>query len=159
SATRGPHVSPSNGAPPPPDPFAGKLYNQQYFQQRWGARIRPDELDYYLEDGLLNLQPAVLYPRELTISPLIAHVNSEDERIMQANRLISTRARHVETLLGENLRLRIRLDEMEQQTLWSTGVPPAPAAPTAPLPLTWAQRRLSLGFFEVRAWMAALYLE
>jgi SAM-dependent methyltransferase len=149
SATRRPENNPRN-------PLQPLQHNERYFQRRWSTRVRPDEFDFYLEDGLLTLGPSVLYPRELTVSPLIARVNGQDERALQADRLIGARARHVETLLAENLRLRMRLDDIEQQAMWSAAAPPAPPAP---LPRTWAERRGNLGFFEVRAWMAALYLE
>jgi SAM-dependent methyltransferase len=149
SATRRPENNPRN-------PLQPLLHNERYFERRWSSRVKPDEFDFYLEDGLLTLSPSVLYPRELTVSPLIARINGQDERALQADRLIGARARHVETLLAENLRLRMRLDDLEQQAMWSAAAPPAPPAP---LPLTWAERRNSLGFFEVRAWIAALYLQ
>jgi GT2 family glycosyltransferase/SAM-dependent methyltransferase len=148
----------------PHDPFDGRQHNQLYFLRRWASRVKPDELDFYVEDGLLTLKPDALYPRELTVSPLVAHFDGQDARAAQADRLIVTRAKQVEELVAENIRLRMRLDEIEQQALWSPAAPAAPAhtQPShngGPLPLTWAQRRAGLGFFDVRAWMAALFIE
>src|SRR5262249_3898718 len=132
SATRSPASRPN-------DPFRHSQHNQIYFLRRWATRVRPDEMDYYLEDGLLALKVDMLYPRELPVPPLVAHVDGQDERAAQADRLIGARAKQVELLMAENIRLRMRLDEIEQQAMW------APPAPNVPLALTWAQRRAGLG--------------
>jgi GT2 family glycosyltransferase/SAM-dependent methyltransferase len=137
----------------PPDPFRDNAKSLGYYSVRWARHVKPDELSYYVEDDLITLNTSTFYPRELAVSPLLATFNHQDARAAQADRIIHDRAKQVEELLGETIRLRLRLEELEQQALW------APPAPGASLPLTWAQRRSSAGFFDVRAWVAALYLE
>lgn len=160
SATRSPESSPESSpvSSQPHSPFSGLHHNETYFLRRWATRVKSDELDYYVEDGLLALKPDVRYPRELTVSPLVARFDGQDARAAQADRLVVTRAKQVEELLADNIRLRLRLDEIEQQALWSPPAPPH-ARNGHPLPLSWAQRRAGLGFFDIRAWMAALFIE
>lgn len=149
SVTRGSADTPSA----PVDPCRDHAKSQGYYKVRWADRVKPDEVSYYVEDGLITLNASTFYPRELAVSPLLATFNHQSERAVQADHLIHDRARQVEELVSETIRLRLRVDELEQQALW------APPAPGAALPLTWAQRRTSAGFFDVRAWVAALYLE
>lgn len=137
----------------PRDPLRDNAKSLGYYKLRWADRVQPDELSYYVEDGLITLNVSTFYPRELAVSPLLATFDHQSERAVQADRLIHDRARQVDDLLSETIRLRLRVEEMEQQALW------APPAPAVPLPLTWAQRRGTAGFFDVRAWVAALYLE
>lgn len=137
----------------PRDPLRDNAKSQGYYKLRWADRVQPDELSYYVEDGLITLNVSTFYPRELAVSPLLATFDHQSERAVQADRLIHARARQVDDLLSETIRLRLRVEELEQQALW------APPAPAVPLPLTWAQRRSTAGFFDVRAWVAALYLE
>jgi GT2 family glycosyltransferase/SAM-dependent methyltransferase len=154
SVTRAPSDTLS-GAPSgtAPDPCRDHAASMGYFKVRWADRVEPDEVSYYVEDGLIALNTSSCYPRELAVSPLLATFDHQDARAQQADRLIQARARQVEELAAETIQLRLRLAEIEQQALW------APPTPGAALPLTWAQRRRSAGFFDVRAWMAALYLE
>jgi GT2 family glycosyltransferase/SAM-dependent methyltransferase len=135
------------------DPCRDQAATTGYYHLRWARQVESDELSYYVEDGLITLNTSTFYPRELGVSPLLATFNHQDLRAQQADRLIEARSRQVEDLIAETIRLRLRVAEVEQQALW------APPAPGTALPLTWAQRRATAGFFDVRAWMAALYLE
>src|SRR5262249_23161071 len=49
--------------------------NAELYQQRWAARVRQDDLPYYVEDGLLSVEYRTLYPIAFSISPLLAMVN------------------------------------------------------------------------------------
>ncbi len=94
-------------------------HNGRLYQSRWAHRVQPDDLDYYLEDGLLRvsypeMSYSMLYPVHLTVSPLLAVVDQE-ARSPQADQLIAARSRQVFELLKENIRLNLRLQEGERQ--------------------------------------------
>ena len=44
--------------------------NAKRYLERWGERVRRDDLEIYAEDGLLELVPGDLYPLELRVDPL-----------------------------------------------------------------------------------------
>jgi GT2 family glycosyltransferase len=79
-------------------------------RQRWAHRIQPDEVQYYIADGLLSFSYRRYYPLPLAVSPLLAVIDGE-ERARHADRLIDTRSRQVAELLRENVHLRVRLQE------------------------------------------------
>jgi GT2 family glycosyltransferase len=82
------------------------------YLERWGERVRPDDLDYYVADGLLRLSYWESYPVQMEVSPLLAVV-AGGGRDPEADRLLATRARQVHELMKETLRLRVRADEAE----------------------------------------------
>jgi GT2 family glycosyltransferase len=84
--------------------------NLRLYLDRWARRVRPDDLGYYVEDGLLSLGYAHSYPARLTVSPLLA-VLDDDE--LQAYRLLNTRSRQAFELLKETARLTVRVEEAE----------------------------------------------
>jgi GT2 family glycosyltransferase len=86
----------------------------QVFRDRWFGRIEPDDLAYYLEDGLLRFTYGDSFPIHVTVSPLLA-VIAGDERDRQADRLLETRSRQVSELLNENTLLSVRLAEATSQ--------------------------------------------
>jgi GT2 family glycosyltransferase len=81
------------------------LANDQLYRERWWHRLRPDDLDYYVADGLLRLKYGETYPATLELSPLLATLESAD-RNRQADRLLVARSRQVFELLKENTRLK-----------------------------------------------------
>jgi GT2 family glycosyltransferase len=93
--------------------------NLGLYRERWTQSLRPDDLQYYLEDGLLSLDysrsfitaPAT-YPIRLKASPLLAVIDS-DERESQSDRLLNLRSQQVFELLRETVRLTVRLQEAE----------------------------------------------
>jgi GT2 family glycosyltransferase/SAM-dependent methyltransferase len=82
--------------------------NVERFLDRWGERVRRDDLEIYAEDGLLRLVPGDLYPLDLQVDPLLATVTAGD-----VYELLGERARQAFDLLKENAALRVRLDEAE----------------------------------------------
>lgn len=89
--------------------FGFEELNGRLYRSRWGNRVKPDDLQYFVEDGLLSIQYRALYPISLFVSPLLATVNERD-RDRQVDQLLAERSRHVYELLKENIRLT-----MEQQ--------------------------------------------
>ena len=75
------------------------------FVKRW-PYLQPDDLHYYLADGLIRIDYRDHYPIELTVSPLLAAINTGDED-REVDRLLSARARQVFDLLQENTRLKL----------------------------------------------------
>ena len=95
--------------------------NHEFFVRRWGPRLEPDDLRYYLEDGLLSLTYWEQYPLRLEVSPLLAEV-AEDGRQSEADRLLAERARQVFELLQQNVQLSLgpledRVERAEKDTL------------------------------------------
>jgi len=86
--------------------------NFRLYRERWFQRLRPDDLDYYTEDGLLSLSYTRSYPARLAVSPLLA-VLDKDGYEGQADRLLTARSRQVFQLLKEIVRLTVLLEEAE----------------------------------------------
>lgn len=86
--------------------------NIRLYHSRWGHRVQPDDIQYFIEDGLLSVQYRALYPLSFSLSPLLATVN-EQERDRQADRLLAERSRQVYELLKENIHLLVRLREVQ----------------------------------------------
>jgi hypothetical protein len=89
--------------------------NGALFLERWGDALEPDDLRYYLEDGLLQIDYWDHFPFRLTVSPMLAEVAlSGDEPTMAE--IATVRAGQVFELLRENAQLRVRLlEEAERQ--------------------------------------------
>jgi glycosyltransferase involved in cell wall biosynthesis len=101
----------SRGIVPTPGPEAEALY-----RNRWRSRVRPDDIQYYVEDGLLNIRYRQHYPFECDLSPLIGTV-SATERDSEVDRLLTTRARQVFDLTQENSQLLVQVQEAELQSI------------------------------------------
>jgi GT2 family glycosyltransferase len=92
-------------------------FNHALYLERWGERVRPDDLDYYLADGFLNLEYGAYFPLRLHVDPSLAVID-DGQRTRQSEELIATRSRQFFDLLRENMRLKV---ELHQQTA-STGL-------------------------------------
>jgi GT2 family glycosyltransferase len=84
--------------------------NHRLYLSRWGDLVQPDDLQYYLEDGLLELEYWDQFPIKLKVSPLLAEVVTPDDE-QTAAEIATVRARQVFELLRENAHLRVRLLE------------------------------------------------
>jgi GT2 family glycosyltransferase/SAM-dependent methyltransferase len=80
------------------------------YRLRWGHRLEPDDLAYYVEDGLVRFSYGETFPNRVAISPWLALIDG-DERQREAERLLEARAGQVRELLEENTRLSVRLSE------------------------------------------------
>jgi hypothetical protein len=92
--------------------------NISLYRQRWFDQVRPDDLDYYLDDGLLRFTYEGRYPLILEVSPLLASLAGE-ERQAAIERVLRERSRQVAGLLRENTELSLAL---ERQALGSPEV-------------------------------------
>lgn len=96
-------------------------HNLRLYRGRWLQRVVPDDLQYYVEDGLLSADYRELYPIELSISPEVAVVEA-DGRAREADRLLNARSRSTFKLLRENVKLNVRVQEAELRALARAGL-------------------------------------
>jgi GT2 family glycosyltransferase len=82
--------------------------NHELYMGRWGARVRPDDFDYYLEDDLIEVSYPDYFPLDMSISPFLATIET-DVRDGAADRLLALRSRQVFETQRENIRLKLRL--------------------------------------------------
>lgn len=80
--------------------------NRALFLERWKSRLRIDDWQFYLEDGLIRITyPGTAYcPLQFTIAPLLGVVD-DGARQPETDRLLDLRARQVRDLLKENIAL------------------------------------------------------
>jgi GT2 family glycosyltransferase len=78
--------------------------NGRLYRERWEARVEPDDVRTYLDDGLLRVAYADTHPVRLSVSPLLATVH-DGVRERTTERLLRARAAQVAELLGEVVRL------------------------------------------------------
>jgi len=92
-------------------------HNARLYSSRWLERVAPDDLQYYLEDGMVqitypNMSYSAFYPVHFSISPLVGIVE-QDEHSRRADELIAARSHQVFDLLKENIRLNLRAETTE----------------------------------------------
>lgn len=82
--------------------------NGRRYLERWADTLAPDDVSYFVEDGLLEIAYRDTYPLEFRVSPELAAVAGDDRL---ADRLLHERAGQVMELLRMNIRRA--LDEGE----------------------------------------------
>lgn len=82
------------------------------FRARWTHRARPDDLDYYIRDGLLRVVYDGPGPVRLSVSPLLASVD-ESALGMQAATLLAERTRQVQELSAKSAALVACVRDLE----------------------------------------------
>jgi GT2 family glycosyltransferase len=87
--------------------------NARLFRERWGGRVRPDELSYYVEDGLLDIGYRDAYPIRLEVAPELATVTVDSDREQSA---LDRSSAQVLDLLKETIRLSSHIAELELPT-------------------------------------------
>ncbi len=109
----------SSGAMDDTDAQDARLY-----RSRWAYRVRPDDVQYYLDDGVLAFAYEETYPLRVRLSPLLAVADDADDAIAdETDRLLARRAAQVRALLRENIRLKLRMQEGE--LAGDEAIPPA----------------------------------
>lgn len=83
--------------------------NHALFLERWSDFVRPDDLTYFSEDGLIEITYQDEFPVLLSVSPLLAILDRE--RASGADRILVKRSRQVFDALKENTRLEVELLE------------------------------------------------
>jgi GT2 family glycosyltransferase len=74
------------------------------FRRRWESRLRPDDLQYYYEDGLLQITYYATW-QEFTVAPELGIVKTTAAFEMM-EKLLAQRAGQVHALIRENVLLR-----------------------------------------------------
>lgn len=82
--------------------------NVALYRERWMNRVQPDDLQYYVEDGLIRLNYEGRYPFGLEVSPLLACLDADSHRSETDLRLREL-ARACAELSRENTRLSVEL--------------------------------------------------
>ena len=103
--------------------------NNRLYSSRWCERVRPDDVAYYAQDGLLQIAYRGACPAALSVSPLLASID-ESARGVERERLLQIRSRQVAELLRDTVRLTVKLAERSFEGNQDTGAA-ADAAPTS----------------------------
>jgi GT2 family glycosyltransferase len=91
-----------------PGRFKRDGQNVNLYRERWMRRVRPDDIGYYLEDGLLQLTYEGAYPVLLEVSPLLATLEGGG-RVSKLERCLRQRNQELRELRRENTRLALAL--------------------------------------------------
>jgi GT2 family glycosyltransferase len=87
--------------------------NFALFLERWEDLAQPDDVEYYLADGLMDITYWEQFPALLWVSPALAVLGRE--RANATERLLAERSRQIFEALKENRQLRIELLEAEER--------------------------------------------
>ena len=90
--------------------------NRALFGSRWRDKITPDDIGYYVEDGLFEIVYGARHPIQISVSPHLAGIGDGDQERV-ADRLLYDRARQVMILLRNNIVLNVRVAEAESRML------------------------------------------
>jgi GT2 family glycosyltransferase len=129
-------------------------HNFRLFQERWEGRVRRDDLDYYVADGLLRLRYRDSYPIGIEAAPELAATSAVPDEVRD---LLDRQQRHLADLLREVVRLTAHVAELELGGDSSreavTDPPPSGPAPDAEEVLRLA-RALELQVHDLQARLA-----
>jgi GT2 family glycosyltransferase len=103
--------------------------NHALFLERWSDFVKPDDLAYFSEDGLIEITYQEEFPILLSVSPLLAILDGE--RASGVDRILATRSKQVFDALKDNTSLKVELLEARAQAAKAAEDTPAPA--TEPL--------------------------
>ncbi|OWK43923.1 glycosyltransferase family 2 protein [Fimbriiglobus ruber] len=84
--------------------FKFEAHSARLFRERWWASIRPDDLNYFLDDGLIRINYFPNYV-EFYVSPELGFVVGKDG-FADAERVLCQRAKQVYELVRENVTMR-----------------------------------------------------
>jgi GT2 family glycosyltransferase len=91
--------------------FDSNSRNHELFLERWGDFVRQDDIEYYVEDDLIEITYPGQFPTVIRVSPRFAVLHPG--RRNAAERLLAERSRQVYETLKENTRLSVELLEAE----------------------------------------------
>lgn len=93
------------------------LHNNSLYNQRWRGRVRPDDIERYLADGLLAFEypERDLYPLTCRLAPELAVLDA-DHRERATDRLLLKRARQVWQLSSEHVKLLLQIQELTERS-------------------------------------------
>ena len=91
-----------------PDRFKHDKYNVALYRKRWLSHVQPDDLQSYLEDGLLDVNYEGSFPLHLKVAPELAVLDAG--RQGAAEKLLKEQSRLVVELTRENTRLKLETE-------------------------------------------------
>src|SRR5262249_35489510 len=104
------------------------------FRNRWETRLRPDDLRYYVEDGLLKLDYEQSGPLWISASPLVAEVSPAFPRThngaSRIENILQLRSRQIHELISQNQHLQARLKQSTSQAAKPATLPAPTVAPS-----------------------------
>jgi GT2 family glycosyltransferase len=93
--------------------------NERLYTKRWRGKVAADDIQHYLDDGLLGFEYGPYYPVTLSVSPHLAAVRTDGEELAGLERLLDIRSRQVMGLLAAQTRAVVRDGPpSEVLTLW-----------------------------------------
>ncbi len=91
--------------------------NERLYAERWLSRVRPDDLDYYVADGLVKiLYQGFTYPIRVHVSPILGLGETDSPDDLSLAWLLERRAHQVFALQREVFALRARMAMRELHT-------------------------------------------
>ncbi|GEM_PF-4126859 len=99
------------------DPLSeSALRDRELYLSRWAHRVRPDDVQRYLEDGLIAFTYGPSYPLQVDISPALG-VPKTTKMEQESVRLLDLRTRQVSALLKETIQRTVdQMDASFRQT-------------------------------------------
>lgn len=107
----------------------GTDVSERLYDERWRQRVRPDDVQRYVEDGLLRLSWGPYCPLHLRVAPELAVVGRDGEELDEMERLLATRSEQVLELLSAETRRALKDRAGPRPTL-------APSHPADPKPVS-----------------------
>lgn len=83
-------------------------HNDRLFDERWRAKLEPDDLRHYIEDGLLSFEYGPYYPMTLVVDPALAVIRRPGEDAGGLERLLGIRSQQVMEMLSQQTRVALR---------------------------------------------------
>jgi GT2 family glycosyltransferase len=78
--------------------------NERLFAARWLGRVVADDVQHYLDDGLLGIEYGPCYPVSLSVSPYLGAVKRDGEEILGVDLILRERSRQIMDLLSARTR-------------------------------------------------------
>ncbi len=82
----------------------GTGVSERLYEERWRQRVQPDDVQRYVQDGLLRLSWGPYCPLHLSVAPELAVVARDGEELDEMERLLATRSEQVLELLSAETR-------------------------------------------------------
>jgi GT2 family glycosyltransferase len=82
--------------------------NLELYAKRWRGHVRASDFDYYLEDGLVEVEYGPYDPFLISVSPHLATVRRDNQDLLGLDRILRARSNQVMSLLSGETRALIR---------------------------------------------------
>jgi GT2 family glycosyltransferase len=86
----------------------GTQTSDRVYDERWRSRVVPDDIQHYIDDGLISFEWAAHYPMKLSVSPDLAVVARDADELIGMERLLAHRSLQVLELSSAQTRRRLK---------------------------------------------------